>query len=244
MSELVSYNSPFLEAACSAYLLWMEQQWPKFAGTRRSLIVAMAPNLTDLRKAQDETRSVDNPLYLVAPARLEPYRERGGIQKKYINMHTSTDINSGKAIIRNLIPVRLGFMTKLRTDNWQEVINYFEMLMNSMPGVVLNLKDEHGFIVQSRISFDDSFELPQLASAGVGDLYEVELPCSITTWLGTTRTQGIIKAIEVQYVEGTGSYSTPISIDKKTGKVLELERFELTYQDLFDSKSNHFKGSV
>lgn len=238
-----TYASPFIEASIQAYLAWIEQEWKKYVGENgRRIKVVNVPNLADLRKIQDQTKNVENPLYLVALARIEPWTERGGIAKKFNTFATDVDRKSGSAIMRNMIPVRLGFMSQMRTDNFIEAVRYCEMLMNSQPGKVFTLRTG-SFSVESRIFFDPSFELPQAAMEGPGDLYIIELPCSITTWMGTSTEQGLIREITCTFIEGSGQYNIPISVDVESGRVLSLDQYSQNYIDLFDSSSPHWKGS-
>lgn len=238
----INHSSVFLEASYMAMLQWIETEWKKYEPDKsEKLLVASVGNLNDLRKTQDVTRQISYPYVLFAFARIEPFLERGALARRY-NQEYMRMPKASKAIVRNCIPVKLGFMLQFKTNNLQHVLRFSEMLINNLPGPTFYFEDEHGFRVECKANFDPSFDLPQADISAPGDSYTIEIPAYVTSYTGITFEQGLIKQIRIRYAATTGGADTTCLVDIKDGKVLQFEKFEINYTDIFDRESSYWKG--
>lgn len=237
-----TYNSPFLEASFTAMLAWFEIEYKKYQPSNSEpLTVAAVGNLQDLRKMQDVTRQIRFPYLAIAFAKLEPDLARGALARRF-NKDYMRVPNASKAIVRSVIPVKLGFMLQFKTNDLQHILRFAEMMINNLPGPTFFFEDAYGFRVECKANFDPSFDLPQADISNPGDAYLVEIPASLTSYTGITFEQGLIHTIKVRYAAATGGIQSTTLVDIKDDKVLQLEKYQVNYLELFDKDSPKWKG--
>ena len=186
-------------------------------------------------------REIQYPYALFAFAKVEPYLERGALARRYNQEYMRTP-KASKAIVRNCIPVKLGFMLQFKTNNLKHMLSFTQMMINNLPGPTFYFEDEHGFRVECKANFDPSFDLPQSDNSTPGSAYVVEIPAFVSSYTGITFEQGLIKKILVRYTAATGGANTTTLLDIKDGRVLQMDDYEVKYTDLFNRDSPHWKG--
>ncbi|QXV74106.1 hypothetical protein [Rhizobium phage RHEph12] len=237
------YVSPYIQAGIKAYIDWFSMEWKKYVPEKgRELIGVLLPNITDMRKEQDTKQKITNPRLKVALARIEQNGERGAAAKRYHATNTMIDRTAGRAIVRRLVPCRVGFVTNFVTDRADEVEKFAQMMLNNYPGPTFFFEDDVGFRVECRCYLDQGVDFPQADSSGPGDLYTVEPVVSLTTYIGTVEETGLIRKINVRLNEAIGSILTTVHFDVDNGLVQALEPETLTYTGPFDSTSSQWKG--
>lgn len=236
----VDFSSPFIEASVIAYLDWLRFLWSSFS--RRELTTAFVGNVDDMRKMKDTTKDVDLPTVAVAFARLEIDSAKGGGARKFNAINTGIDRDRGIAVMRRMIPVRMGFTVRVRSDQGNDIVRFVEAMLNEYPGYTFYFEDDLNFRVACRLNIDEGYDIPQNDIAGPGDVFTLETVFSMNTYIGRRREQGLIRKIKIDFNEGTGGSSTTIHFDKQTGRVEKLTDTELNYTGPFDSKSSQWKG--
>lgn len=233
------YLSPFPEAGILAFQTWWAEKWKNYAS--RKLTIGIIGNGVDLRKADDIWHTQQLPTMLITPARFEIDGERGGGAVRFRTLATGINEETGTVVLRKMAPVRMGLTCSFRTDNYKEVQAFAELLLNSYPGHTFYFQDDTGFVVEARIYLDNGVDLPPM-DVGNEDLFVIEMVISMTTYIGSREEKGLIRSIEVRFLEGTGAPNVTIGVDVNTGAVIPLEDLSLTYTGPFDTTSSQWKG--
>lgn len=237
------YVSPYIQAGMQAYIDWYSMEWKKYVPEKgRELTGLLLGSISDMRKEQDTKQQIRNPRLKVAIARIEQNAERGAAAKRFHATTTMIDRTAGRAIVRRLIPCRVGLLTNFVTDRADEVEKFAQMMLNTYPGTSFFFEDDVGFRVECRCYLDQGVDFPQADSGNPGDLYTVEPVVSLTTYIGTTEEMGLIRKINVRLGEAIGPVTSTIHVDVDTGQVQALEPETLTYTGPFDSTSSQWKG--
>lgn len=233
------FHSPFSQGSMAAFLLWLEVEWAKY--TKEKLSVSLVGNVADLRKIQDNTRTIRFPYVAVSLARIEINTDKGGLARRYNALTTSLDLARSKARVHRMTPVKIGFMAQFSTDNIDHVYTYASMLANNAPGPSFYLEDDTGFRIESRVIYDTTFDIPQADISSPGDKFVVEVPAYVTSYVGTVEEIGLIREIKVSLVNGSDTIFSKLQYDIKEKKINELQRFDLKYTDPFDKSSTQWR---
>jgi hypothetical protein len=240
MAATPDYESPYIQAAISAYLNWYAMEWTKYSD--RPLKTAFVPNVADMRKAKDVVKSISPPMLLASIARLEINSVMGGAAKKFHKITTGINQHKGTSVVRSLIPIKMGLLTNFRTDNGADISKFIQMMLLTYPGTTFYFEDDTNLRVACRVYVDDGADFPQSDISNAGDMFLLEPVVSMSTYIGTREDRGLIREIRVKLNEGTGGIISTVSYDALTGEYVEIEPKDIKYTDPFDRTSTQWKG--
>ena len=191
----------------------MMSAWIDYWPNEEKLRVVQVRSADDLRSTEEalERRETEPKSGIQYPygnlilTNISPVPEMGSFSKKNIPIVTNRSDNSGKVVISNAIPVKLGIGLSVRSDNLSHIIKLAMILMFSAPKITLMLQaEDSGFTYNVMLDIDPEMAIPQADMGHPGKEFRFDSTIILTTYMVRSRTQGVIREIRFGIADATG----------------------------------------